>query len=250
MAPPQVTIYVTSLTSTPKVRSHIELLHRGLRGLEIPYETFDLVNDPEAKTRWQRAKPSGQVIGLPGYLVGGEWVGTMDDFEEAVETATLPHFLKQDIDVDPSASGGLQQTELENLMRGMSAADLDKLAGELGPGPEVGKVGLLVPEGEQPVPAAAPTGESAPKTETVTATNVISEPLSSFGSADASIPPSAHDTAEDAASTLPDEEAKKTRERDSLGMTKEEMAEAMQKADTVEGLMALTERAESKEKVD
>jgi hypothetical protein len=31
--------------------------------------------DQEAKTRWQRAKPPGQVIGLPGYLVAGEWVG-------------------------------------------------------------------------------------------------------------------------------------------------------------------------------
>jgi hypothetical protein len=33
------------------------------------------VNEPEAKTRWQRAKPPGVVVGLPGYLVGGEWVG-------------------------------------------------------------------------------------------------------------------------------------------------------------------------------
>lgn len=31
--------------------------------------------DTEAKTRWQRAKPPGQVIGLPGFLVGGEFVG-------------------------------------------------------------------------------------------------------------------------------------------------------------------------------
>ena len=31
--------------------------------------------DQDAKTRWQRAKPPGQIIGLPGYLVGGEWVG-------------------------------------------------------------------------------------------------------------------------------------------------------------------------------
>lgn len=31
--------------------------------------------DEEAKRRWQRAKPAGKVIGLPGYLVGGEWIG-------------------------------------------------------------------------------------------------------------------------------------------------------------------------------
>ena len=31
--------------------------------------------DEAAKTRWQRAKPVGKVIGLPGYLVAGEWIG-------------------------------------------------------------------------------------------------------------------------------------------------------------------------------
>lgn len=36
---------------------------------------YDLVMDEEAKRRWQRAKPAGKVIGLPGYLVGGEWIG-------------------------------------------------------------------------------------------------------------------------------------------------------------------------------
>jgi len=161
MPPPPVTIYVTSLTSQPKVRQHIDLLHRSLKALEIPYESFDLVNDPDAKTRWQRAKPPGKVIGLPGYLVGGEWVGTMDDFEEAVESQTLPSFLKQDLDLnltlDPSSTssttGGstVGQAELERLMREMSDADLDALAGELGVGVGAAKVGLMVPEGAEPL---------------------------------------------------------------------------------------------------
>jgi hypothetical protein len=38
-------------------------------------QAHDLVMDDQAKTRWQRAKPPGVVVGLPGYLVGGEWVG-------------------------------------------------------------------------------------------------------------------------------------------------------------------------------
>jgi hypothetical protein len=38
-------------------------------------QAFDLVMDQDAKTRWQRAKPPGAVIGLPGYLVGGEFIG-------------------------------------------------------------------------------------------------------------------------------------------------------------------------------
>lgn len=36
--------------------------------------------DQEAKTRWQRAKPPGMVVGLPGYLVGGEWVGVSESY--------------------------------------------------------------------------------------------------------------------------------------------------------------------------
>ncbi|WVQ98967.1 hypothetical protein IAU59_006099 [Kwoniella sp. CBS 9459] len=168
MAPPPVSIYVTSLTSQPKVRQHIDLLRRSLRGLEIPYEEHDLVIDEDAKKRWQRSKPPGMVVGLPGYLVGGEWVGTMDDFEDAVETQRLPEFLKQDLDLsatpaEPTSStqpassisgapatgsssadnnnsnttggGGtktVQEVELEKLMREMSDADLDKLMGELG----------------------------------------------------------------------------------------------------------------------
>ncbi|KAK4684879.1 hypothetical protein P7C73_g5285, partial [Tremellales sp. Uapishka_1] len=152
MAPPLVTIYVTSLTSQPKVRQHTELLHRSLKGLEIPYESFDLVMDSDAKTRWQRAKPPGQVIGLPGFLVGGEFIGTMDDFEYAVESATLPEFLKQDVDLasgtlDPDQSLG--EAELEKLMREMTDGDLVKLVEELHVGDSVGKVGLMVPVEEE-----------------------------------------------------------------------------------------------------
>jgi hypothetical protein len=38
-------------------------------------QAIDLVDNTEAKQVWQRAKPPGQVIGLPGYLVGGEFIG-------------------------------------------------------------------------------------------------------------------------------------------------------------------------------
>ncbi|WRT67358.1 uncharacterized protein IL334_004329 [Kwoniella shivajii] len=166
MAPPPVTIYVTSLTSAPKVRKHTDLLRRSLNGLEIPYEEFDLVMDEEAKKKWQRSKPPGVVVGLPGYLVGGEWVGTMEEFEDAVETQTLESFLKQDIDLSRSTNTNqagqagekgenldsslpsqksIQEVELEKLMREMTDDDLDKLMGELGVEEDlnIGKIGLL-----------------------------------------------------------------------------------------------------------
>jgi len=248
MPPPPVTIYITSLTSTAKVRQQTELLHRSLRGLEIPYESFDLVMDSDAKTRWQRAKPPGVVVGLPGYLVGGEWVGTMDDFELAVESGTLPTFLKQDLDV---TGGTIQQTELENLMRGMSEADIDALVGELGHGP-VGKVGLLVPAGAEPEPKPEPeTAAEAPTANLPGGSNGIAGALAGAASTIATSAGAGIGGIVGAVDETPSpEDRRKSAEIARFGMTKEDMAEAMKKADTVEGLLALTERAEGKEKVD
>jgi hypothetical protein len=85
---------------------------------------------------------------------------TMDDFEYAVESQTLPSFLKQDQDhgiassstsTETATSGTIGQSELERLMREMSDADLDALANELGVDETAGKVGLMVPEGTEPL---------------------------------------------------------------------------------------------------
>jgi len=80
----------------------------------------------------------------------------MDDFEYAVESQTLPSFLKQDLDhgstsnVSTTEGGGIiGENELDRLMREMSEADIDAFAAELGG--DVGKVGLMVPEGSEPL---------------------------------------------------------------------------------------------------
>jgi hypothetical protein len=98
----------------------------------------------------------------------------MDDFEYAVESQTLPSFLKQDQDLaahesdsGPSGAGGSGQVgekELERLMREMSDADLDALAGELGVGDATGKVGLMVPEGAEPVTSSTSTSAATTTT--------------------------------------------------------------------------------------
>jgi hypothetical protein len=84
----------------------------------------------------------------------------MDDFEYAVESQTLPTFLKQDQDhgiassstsTEAATSGTIGQSELERLLREMSDADLDALASELGVDETAGKVGLMVPEGTEPL---------------------------------------------------------------------------------------------------
>jgi len=85
----------------------------------------------------------------------------MDDFEYAVESQTLPSFLKQDQDYGSSSSntaaaegggGGetVGQSELERLMREMSESDIDALAAHFEV-EDTGKVGLMVPEGAEPV---------------------------------------------------------------------------------------------------
>nr|XP_019013759.1 uncharacterized protein I206_01831 [Kwoniella pini CBS 10737]OCF52540.1 hypothetical protein I206_01831 [Kwoniella pini CBS 10737] len=141
--------------------------------------------DEEAKKKWQRSKPPGVVVGLPGYLVGGEWVGTMEEFEDAVETQTLETFLKQDIDLsnyntntntnsslsinnkDDNKDGNdngkkqksIQEVELENLMREMTNEDLDKLINDLNVNSEnsekekeqIGKIGLLNEKNKLPI---------------------------------------------------------------------------------------------------
>jgi hypothetical protein len=80
----------------------------------------------------------------------------MDDFEYAVESQTLPSFLKQDQDHGSTSNtsategaGTIGENELDRLMREMSEADIDAFAAELGVG--VGKVGLMVPEGSEPL---------------------------------------------------------------------------------------------------
>ena len=81
----------------------------------------------------------------------------MDDFEYAVESQTLPSFLKQDQDHGSTSTtttkegggGGTSENELDRLMREMSEADINAFAEELGG--DVGKVGLMVPEGSEPV---------------------------------------------------------------------------------------------------
>lgn len=44
-------------------------------GRRADVQEHDCFADEEAKIRWQRAKPPGRIIGLPGYTVGGEFIG-------------------------------------------------------------------------------------------------------------------------------------------------------------------------------
>jgi len=122
----------------------------------------------------------------------------MEDFEQAVESGTLPSFLKQDQEASQPGEG-----ELEKLMRGMTDSDLDKLSGELGEG-DVGKTGLI---------SGPPEEGSGGREEGL---GMEEKPSLSLG----------------------------------LDPGKAEVGEALRSAGTVDGLIAVMERVEGKEKVD
>lgn len=144
----------------------------------------------------------------------------MDDFEEAVETGTLPTFLKQDADVDLSSgnrSGTKGEAELEKLMREMSEGDLDKLAGEIGVDKSANAVGLIH---TAPLVSATPSAQS--DTPPVSASSRKSSLIGGRS----------------------DRKSRASMEE------KAEMAREMMEAGTVDGLLKSLEKAEGKEKVD
>lgn len=90
MAGPTVELFSTSILSNVKVRTRHERYTSVLAIKKIPYVYHDLASDEDAKSRWRRKTKDPQ---LPGILVNNEWVGSYDDFEEAVEFGELELFL-------------------------------------------------------------------------------------------------------------------------------------------------------------
>ncbi|THH34030.1 hypothetical protein EUX98_g180 [Antrodiella citrinella] len=101
MAPPPVQLFMTTIASQPALRQRQETLLRVLQVKKIPFDSYDLASDPEAKTLWRRKAPSDKQQ-LPGILVGGEFPGTYAEFEVAVEDDELDTFLRLKEDFVPS----------------------------------------------------------------------------------------------------------------------------------------------------
>ncbi|SJX65519.1 uncharacterized protein SRS1_16145 [Sporisorium reilianum f. sp. reilianum] len=90
MAGPTIELFSTSILSNVKVRTRHERYTSVLAIKKIPYVYHDLASDDDAKSRWRRKAKDPQ---LPGLLVNNEWVGSYDEFEEAVEFGELELFL-------------------------------------------------------------------------------------------------------------------------------------------------------------
>ncbi|QRW19168.1 SH3 domain-containing protein [Rhizoctonia solani] len=92
MGPP-IQVFLTSIASAPALRQRQEQLLRVLQVKKIPFTSYDLAADEEAKKLWRRKAPSNNST-LPGILVGGELAGTYAEFEEAVEFGELDRFFR------------------------------------------------------------------------------------------------------------------------------------------------------------
>ncbi|KAF9455079.1 hypothetical protein P691DRAFT_770166 [Macrolepiota fuliginosa MF-IS2] len=93
MPSPPIAVFLTTIASQPALRQRQEYLLRILQVKKIPFTSYDLASDEDAKRLWKRKAPPDKQQ-LPGILVGGSFPGTFQDFEEAVEYGELDRFLR------------------------------------------------------------------------------------------------------------------------------------------------------------
>lgn len=93
MPSPPIQVFLTTIASQVVVRKRQEYILRILQTKKIPYTSYDLASDEDAKRLWRRKAPPNKQQ-LPGILVGGKFIGDFDAFEEAVETEDLANFLR------------------------------------------------------------------------------------------------------------------------------------------------------------
>ncbi|EIN14087.1 hypothetical protein PUNSTDRAFT_95643 [Punctularia strigosozonata HHB-11173 SS5] len=101
MPSPPIQVFLTTIASQPALRQKQEYLLRILQVKKIPFKSYDLASDEDAKRLWRRKAPTDKQQ-LPGILVGGKFPGTISDFEEAVEFDELNTFLRLNESYDPS----------------------------------------------------------------------------------------------------------------------------------------------------
>jgi len=93
MPSPPIQVFLTTIASQPVLRKRQEYILRILQTKKIPFTSYDLASDEDAKRLWKRKAPLDKQQ-LPGILVGGRYPGDFDAFEEAVEYDELDVFLR------------------------------------------------------------------------------------------------------------------------------------------------------------
>ncbi|KAG8899525.1 hypothetical protein FRB99_006591 [Tulasnella sp. 403] len=101
MGPP-ITLFLTTIASHPELRRRQEYLLRILQVKKIPFQAYDMASDEQARRLWKRKVPPAKQQ-LPGFLVDNTFIGTVDEFEVAVERGdpALRKFLRLDEEYNP-----------------------------------------------------------------------------------------------------------------------------------------------------
>ncbi|KAL1719556.1 hypothetical protein EV715DRAFT_174814, partial [Schizophyllum commune] len=93
MPSPPIQVFLTTIASQPALRQRQEYILRILQVKKIPFTSYDLASDENAKRLWKRKAPADKQQ-LPGILVGEICPGSFAEFEEAVEFDELDTFLR------------------------------------------------------------------------------------------------------------------------------------------------------------
>ncbi|THH11208.1 hypothetical protein EW145_g805 [Phellinidium pouzarii] len=105
MSSPPIQVFLTTIASQPALRQRQEYVLRILQIKKIPFTSYDLASNEDAKRLWKRKAPVSKQQ-LPGILVGGTFPGNYDDFEEAVEYDELDRFLQLKESWNPDPEDG------------------------------------------------------------------------------------------------------------------------------------------------
>ncbi|KAK4055877.1 hypothetical protein OIO90_003134 [Microbotryomycetes sp. JL221] len=122
-----IDVYVTSILSNPSIRGRHERVERALTSLRVPFSTHDVASDENAKRWWKRKDSTNE---LPCIMVDGERIGSIEQFDEAVEFGELRQFLKLDAPPPPPPEKGpsLPASPLPDAINGVRRASIDDFA--------------------------------------------------------------------------------------------------------------------------
>ncbi|KAF8328230.1 uncharacterized protein EI90DRAFT_3017858 [Cantharellus anzutake] len=129
--PPPIQLFLTTIVSQPKLRQRQEYILRILQVKKIPYISYDLASDENAKRLWRR-KALQEIRIFP----------TFDKFEEAVEYNELNLFLRLDEDWDEAIDG-----------KTLEAQPAIGVPGVVTPEKITGQKPSFAPAGSVPIPA-------------------------------------------------------------------------------------------------
>ncbi|KAI0830726.1 hypothetical protein BC628DRAFT_895679 [Trametes gibbosa] len=93
MPSPPIQVFLTTIASQPALRQRQEYVLRVLQVKKVTFTSYDLASDEDAKKLWRRKAPLDKQQ-LPGLLIGGEYPGSFQEFEEAVEFGELDAYLR------------------------------------------------------------------------------------------------------------------------------------------------------------